>query len=732
MRKPEAALAYTVCALALLFTFSAAGYGQKVDVYSWPKQVERRRNYDALHYRIKLRFDEAGKTFWGENTITLMPLENNFTTCVVDAEILRVTSVVSDRLQPLQFEQQDGSVIIHLGRPYTRREKVSFTIKYYSKDPRPDPRKYGMSPDYSLGLDFKQATKDNPQLISTLSFPEGARHWFPCNDQPNDKVTSDIFISIRSDYNALSNGRLVGVEEDAQKGIKTFHWSQAQPHSTYLFVVVAGPYVVIKDRLGSLPINYWVYKKDESQAMRSFSKTPEIIAFFNQEFGFKYPWAKYDQATIPGIGGGAESTTATVVGQSIIHDQQAEQDFSSAWLVAHEAAHQWWGDLITMRTWSETWLNESFATYGEYLYSRHALGEDEGAINLLAKKNAYLQEAHTRYQRPIVFDRYRFPNDNFDRHTYQKGAVVLQMLRFVLGDKAFLRSISRFLHQHAFQAVDTRDLMKTIKETTGQNLDWFFDQWVYKPGHPEFDVSYTWDKKAGKLRLRVIQKQDTSQGTPIFKMPVVVAIASEGGKLSKTVWLRDKEQEFEFNVTGRPLMVKFDEGNYLLKEWTFTKSLDELLYQLSNDDVIGRMWAATELSRFKDDPKAIAALIESARRDPFWAVRARAVESLGGLQRADQIELLKEKATDSNSKVRAAALTALGNYKQKELIGFFEERFEKDDSYIARAEALRAIGKAGVKSSAPMLEKAARLDSPRDIIKTAAEWALQQILSETK
>src|ERR1700754_123465 len=212
MRKHEAASVYSFCGLMLLLAISVAGYGQKLDVYSWPKQVEHRRNYDALHYLIRLRFDEAGKTFWGENTISLMPLENNLATCVLDAEILKVTSVVSARLEPLRFEQRDGSVILHLGRSYRRREKVSFTVNYYSKDPRPDPRQYGMSPDYSLGLDFKPATEDHPQLISTLSFPEGARHWFPCNDQPADKATSDLFISVRSDYNALSNGRLVGLE----------------------------------------------------------------------------------------------------------------------------------------------------------------------------------------------------------------------------------------------------------------------------------------------------------------------------------------------------------------------------------------------------------------------------------------------------------------------------------------------------------------------------------------
>jgi aminopeptidase N len=383
-----------------------------------------------------------------------------------------------------------------------------------------------------------------------------------------------------------------------------------------------------------------------------------------------------------------------------------------------------------MRTWSETWINESFATFSEYLYSRRAQGEDEGAINLLAKKNAYLQEARTRYIRPIVFDRYRHPNDNFDRHTYEKGAAVLNMLRFVMGDKPFSRAISHFLHKHAFKAVDTHDFMIAIKEATGQNLDWFFDQWVFKPGHPEFDISYLWDEGRAKLSMRVIQKQDTSQGIPVFKMPVTIGITSGAGKLQKRVWLENKEERFEFDVRSRPLMVSFDEGNHLLKEWTFNKSVDELTYQLKKDDVTGRMWAASELTRFKDDPRAVSALVESGLRDSFWAVRRSAVESIGKLRKDDHIEFLKQKAKDDNSKVRAAALIALGEYKKISLTPYFAERFEKDDSYLAQAEALRAIGKAGAKSFAPMLERAAKMNSPRDVIKTAAEWALRQILAE--
>ncbi|MFQ5770165.1 MAG: M1 family metallopeptidase, partial [bacterium] len=399
-------------------------YAQKIDIYHRPKQTERSRDYDAIHYRIKLKFDEDKKAFWGENTITLSPFKDGFKTCILDAETFRVTTIINEKSKPLAFEQKDGTLIVHLSQVYNYADTLSFTVFYFAENVDVDAEKFGMSKTYDLGLDFKDETPDHPRIINTLSFPEGARHWFPCYDHPNDKVTNELIVTVRSDYKVLANGRLMRVTENKSNKTKTFHWSQEQPHSTYLFVLVAGPYEIIADSLGTLPINYWVYKKDVKNAMRSFKKTPEIIAFYNKEYGFDYPWVKYDQITIPGIGGGAESTTATVLGQSTIHDARAEQDFPSHWLVAHEAAHQWWGDLVTMRDWSQAWINESFATYSEYLFSRHDSGEDEGAVNLLEKKNAYLRETHTRYIRPIVFDRWRYPNDMFDAHLYPKGAVV--------------------------------------------------------------------------------------------------------------------------------------------------------------------------------------------------------------------------------------------------------------------------------------------------------------------
>jgi len=687
---------------------------QQVDVYSRPERFERSKDYDALHYKLKFKFDEVTKTYWGENTITLTPLKDGFKKCVLDARDFTVTSVTNERYLPLKFKQTETELIVYLARVYNYEDTITFTVKYYEQEPK-------------TGLTFKDETPDNPAQITTFAWAEGARHWFPCFDFPNDKVTNELIATVKSTYKVLSNGKLVGVTEDTEKNTKTYHWLQDLPHPTYNIMMAAGPYVVLKDALGKLPVNYWVYAKDVENAPRTFRKTPGMIDFFNKRFGYNYPWAKYDQVCIAGFGGGMENTSATTLGHGTIHEERAEQDFSSEGLVAHELAHQWWGDLITERTWEHVWLSESFATFSEYLWSRFDKGEDEGAVNLLGKKNSYLREAHNRYMRPLVFNRYNQPWEVMDAHSYPKGATVLQMLRFVMGEEPFFRSLQCFLHKHEFQSVDTHDLMKTIKEVTGQNLDWFFEQWVYKAGHPVFNIGYTWDENAKKVKLKVVQTQETTKYIPIHKTPVIIGIVTPDKKIAKKVWIKGKDAEFEFAVDQKPLMVRFDEDNYLLKEWTFDKSAEELLYQLNNDDVIGRMWAATELLKYKDDQKAVEGLMESAGNDPFWAVRRNAVQTLGTIQNSEHIEFFKTKCTDENSKVRTAALSALGDFKNPDLIDFLKERFQDDDSYVAQAEALRALGKYDDKTLIPFLQQAAQMKSPRNMIKRTADRIIETL-----
>ncbi|UCG27028.1 MAG: M1 family metallopeptidase [Bacteroidales bacterium] len=700
---------------------------QKIDVYKRPLQYEPSHDFDALHYRIKLDFNEARKTFRGENTITLVSLCDDFQTCILDAVTFTVSGVEDLAFNPLNFEHIDQKLHVYLHEPAKYGDTVSFTVHYISENVKADPEKFGMGRNYALGLTFLDETTSHPSLIQALSFPTGARHWYPCYDHPHDKATQEIIATVNNSYNLLSNGRLVDVSEDTANQTKTFHWSLEQPHSTYLSMLIAGSYEVIKDAFEDLPINYWVYPKDVDNALRSFHKTPAIIDFFSKEYGYNYPWPKYDQITIPGIGGGAECTSATLIGQGTIHDEKAEQDFPSHWLVAHEAAHQWWGDLVTCRDWGHTWLNESFGTYSEYLFSKHELGEEEGAVNLLNKKNQYLDEAHNRYIRPIVFHRWEYPNQNFDSHTYPKGAVVLHMMRWILGDKPFRATLIHFLEKHAFKPVDTHDFYTAVKEATGQNLDWFFDQWLYRPGHPVFNITYKWNGKNKKLILTIDQVQDTSKGIPVYRTPVIIGITTSTDKRSHKIWLEKESETYEFECSEQPLLVRFDEGNYLLKEWTFTKSRDEILFQLRHDDVTGRMWAASELSKYSSEKEVREALTETAKTDPFWSVRRVSVETLGNLKDRKLIKLFKEVCYDQNSIVRRAAIQSLGKLNDTSLVIFLTERVENENSYVAKAEAIRALGGFNDKSLRPLFEEMLTVDSPRNIIKRAAEWAIAQL-----
>ncbi len=758
---------------------------QQIDFNRKPIQWERSRTFDAQHYLIKINLDIEGKSFTGETTLILSSLKEDLKRIKLDAEDFKVEKVINEWGQPLAFEQQEKKLIIDLDRAYSFGETIVLTIFY-----RSDPRAH-QTPEKKKGLRFYQATSEYPALVASDSWPDGVHHWFPCYDFPNDKVTDEIIATVKEPNKVVANGRLLKVIKNPEENTVTYHWLQDKPHSTYLIFLAAAPYEVLHDHYQTIPINYWVFPQHVQDALRSYQKTPKMMEFFIKTFGTPYPWAKYDQVSVP-FGGGAESTSATAMTYRIIHDEKAEKDFSSIDIVSHELAHQWWGDLITLRSWEHSWMNESFATYCEYLYWNYDRGPEEGAIDLLSEKDYYLQEAKNKYIRPIVTNHYQVPQDLFDAHSYPKGACVLHMLRFILGDKAFFRVWKEFLHDYAFQAVDTHDFMKTVKEVTGENMDWFFEQWIFKPGHPVFEIKSSWNEETKTMGLTIRQVQDTSRNIPIYKTPVLIGIrlgksynqtspsnttvkvinqnelekenakvrakhkkvdesiekregdwpyptkkkierwAREGDEIVYKIWITEAEEYFEFPIKSKPLMVRFDRGNYLLKEWCFSKSREELLFQAQNDDVIGRLWAVGELKKFKDNSQVIKSIMKIARKDSFWAVRKAAVETIGAWAEERFIPFLRDCCLDKHSRVRAAALRSLADFRRPELAAFFKERFSRENSYLAQAEALKAIGKTGDKNQISFLEKASKIPSYRHIIKNAALEALKLLQSPLK
>ncbi len=694
-----------------LFLFTNA---QQIDVYQRPVQHERSREFDAIHYKVSLDVDMEKKMLTGKNTITLSPLNDGLETIVLDAVSLVVTDVMDLEGNPISFNQSDDQLVISLSHPYSHKDTIVLSVNYYLKE-------------QVKGLRFTDETETSPLQASSDCFPNKARQWIPCYDYPNDKFTQEMIVTVDDKYKVLSNGTLLGITENRSEQKHTYHWSQSKPHSTYLINLSIADYAVIKDSLGSLLINYWVYHWNVEDAKRSFEKTPYMIDFFNRLYQYDYPWEKYDQVISAYMGGGAEATSATLLGEGAVTDSKAAIDFSYEGVIAHEIAHQWWGDLITLRSWEHTWMNESFGTYSDHLYKRYDWGADEGAYDLLRKKNGYLREAHNRYMRPIVFNRYENPGQNFDSHTYPKGACVLHMLRFNLGDETFFRILSTFLHRHEFQPVTTQDFMKCVKDVSGKNMDWFFEQFLFHPGHAVFDVTKEWNESTNMLILKIVQTQDKWDKVPIYKTPVNIGLHTANAERVEKVWLDEKTEIFEFRLESEPLLVRFDEGNYLLKEWTFRKTEEELIYQAINDDMIGRLWAVNELQLFSGSQKTVDTWIEIASDDSFWAVREAALKQLAVNQTSNLKDLFNTALNDSNSKVRVTAVSALGDTGDQDMTDRFREIFETDESYLVMAEALKSIGKCGKRSQLSYLKKAGKVKSHRNVVSRAASQAIEMV-----
>lgn len=583
------------------------------------EQSLRPHDFDVDHYRIALTLKQHTQSFDGETAISFSSLVDGLNSLTLDAVSFKVENVIDDQGKNLNFTQDEGALTISLDRALEKNASATLTIGYAATS---------IGTDKTVGLNFRLKSETNPQLVNSLNWPIGARYWFPSFDHPSDWASHETIITVKDAYRVVANGSLVSDTVDHDSGLRTVHWRQARPQPTYLYAFAAGPYSVLDDQHGDLPLHYWVYPGDEAIAKVAFARTPELIAFYENLYGIEFPWEKYDQIIVPGIGGGAESTSATLLGRRVIQYERDGDKGASDWLLAHEIAHQWWGDMIGYRDWTHAWMAESFASHGEYLFILDDGGADAGALYLLDYKDSYLKEARDSFIRPIVTNKWDKPNDMFDRHSYEKGSVVLNMFQDLVGTDTFDEILNKFLATYAYSNVTTDNFFEMAAQVTGKDYGWFFDQWLLSPGHPVLDVSYKWHAETEKLALTISQTQNTSAGVPIFRLPIKVGITTSAGKTIESAWLTKQSQTFEFDIAEQPLMFRFDEGDILLKEWSLDKPVPELLYQLKHDNVVGRLWAISKLQDHVDALAVRSALKDTAERDTAEAVRNAALDVL--------------------------------------------------------------------------------------------------------
>jgi aminopeptidase N len=656
------------------------------------------RAFQVRHLRLELALDWEEKSVTGSATLSLRRL-HGARRLEIDAVEMKIGAVYL-LAQAVDFSYDGARLQVDVANQLP--DEFDLKVEYACQ-----PRR-GL---YFVGPDKGYPQK--PREIWSQGQDEDSRHWFPCFDAPNQKATTELIVTVPDGMTAISNGRLV-----AREG-QRFHFKLEIPHSPYLVTLAAGKFVELRDEWQDVDVLYYVPPGREEDARRAFGRTPEMIAFFSEYLGVRYPWPKYAQVCVHDfIFGGMENTSATTLTIDTLHDARAAIDYTSEPLVSHELAHQWFGDLLTCRDWSEGWLNEGFATYLETLWKEHAHGIDEATLEVVENQDLYIAEDTGRYRRPIVTRQWEEPLEIFDRHLYEKGALVLHMLRRKLGDGPFRAALRDYVEKHRGGSVETRDLARAVEEATGRNIDRFFDQWVYGAGHPELKVSYGFDD--GVARIEIEQTQET-----LFDFETAVAVEVEGEWRTIPLTMADKKHVFHLPLPAAPTACVIDPGRNLLARWSVEKP--QPLWRRELAAAPSAMDRAAAAAGCAKDMSSVEALANALRTDAFWAVRAACAKALGSLRSsAARDALLGAFGAEKHAKARRAIVRALGDFKHDDAVAAALANFS-DESYFVEAEAVLALCRTRAPRALDVARAALAKPSYLDVIRQYACMGLGEL-----
>jgi aminopeptidase N len=663
--------------------------------------------FDTEHIKVEITLDEASRSFSGRATETIRPLADGFASFELDADEMRIRTVRLSDGRPVPFEAHPPVLRIALDRPYAARETVSFVVEYDAT-----PRRGIYFP--ALGGRRPRA----PRQIWSMSWPEDARYWIPCHDDPADKVTSEIVLTAPASYEALANGALVETRREGPR--RVWHWCLDRPHSTYLISFVAGEYEQVREATASpVPLSYFVYRGRSLDARRTFARTPEMIRFFAERSGLPYPFPGYAQAVVADFPfAGMENVSAVTLTDEALLDDRARIDTSSDDLVAHELAHQWWGDVVTPRRWADIWLSEGFATFFERLWQEHDQGPDAASYQRLLDADACLALDETTPDRPIVFEGHADPDERLNASAYQKGALVLGMLRRLLGEDAFWSGLRQYLSRFAYQNADTADFRRAMEDAAGRDLGWFFEQWLSRPGLPNLEVSRRWDPAGRRIVLHIRQGMDAAPPPSPFVLPLDVRIATAAGSRLEGLLVERAEQEFSFPCEAEPISVTVDPGAFIPKTLVAPRSREELAHDLlRGEPASDRAAAARRIASLPADA-AIPLLASALNGDPFWGVRVEAAASLARLGGESTLAPLRSAARDRDPRIREAALAAMAGTPSAE--DDLVSAFRLEVSERAAGAALRALGNLRSPRAFETLARGLARDSHADRIEIAA------------
>ncbi|MGD9688252.1 MAG: M1 family aminopeptidase [Phycisphaerales bacterium] len=595
--------------------------------------------------------------------------------------------------------------------------------------------------------------------IHSQGQPESNHYWFPCHDSPNVRASQVVTATVPQGFVALSNGALSHHAVDGDAGTETYVWTLERGHVPYLATLVVGRFDVAEIDAPSCgtPMRVLAPPGLGGRIEATYGRTGRMVDLFAEFTGSAFPWPRYDQIIVHNFGaGGMENTSATTMHETAILDERALLDADLDGLISHELAHQWFGDLITCRSWEHIWLNEGFATYFTHLWFEHRDGEDAYLARLHAARLEIIaadrsDPAPAPFRPAMCSKEYRHPWDVFRRaaNPYGKGAFILHMLREELGAEVFREGVRRYVRRFAGSTVETRDLRRCMEEASGRSLEEFFEQWCFRPGVPRVRVALEWDGPSRALIVRGEQMQPIDAANPAFALSIPVW--TRGGETQpwreSRLMLRERRGEARLVLPERPESVLIDPRVSVLAEleapaWPLLdgEAEDESSLwraRLSRGPIGARLDAVRALGAgagaISRESAAALARVAGDASEPL-GLRVAAAKALGATRGDEGARAMLERLEGGvpEARVRAPMLAALASAVADRAVDELRARAAdqlvraatSDESYACRSAGLRAIGQLRLEPALGVLIESLGTPSQDDQIRQAALEAL--------
>lgn len=670
------------------------------------------RRFDLIHTKLDLRFDWQNQHALGRAQLTLSPLMYPQRSLVLDAKSFDIHSVqIEDQKKELAYKYDGYLLIIEFDRVIKKGEEIKLLIEYTAK-PNEAPAGGSAAITSDKGLYFINADgsdPDKPQQIWTQGETEANSHWFPTIDKPNERTTQEIYLTVEDRFTTLSNGLLVNSVKN-NDGTRTDYWRMEKTNAPYLFMLAIGEYAIVRDKWKDVPIEYYVEPEYKDYAAEIFNHTPEMLTFFSEYTGVDYPWSKIAHVVVRDyVSGAMENTTAIVYGEFVQKTGRELIDNDNDGIVAHEIIHHWFGDLVSPESWSNIVLNEGFANYGEFLWTEYKYGLEAAEHLRLNELNGYLNSAHNRGMHALVDFEYDDKEDMFDAHSYNKGGLVMHMLRRYIGDDAFRAGLKKYLIDNAYTDVEAHELRLAMEDVTGEDLNWFFNQWFYSSGHPVLDINYIKNPEESTFTISIDQIQDPEENLPIYQLPAQIYFYDDAGNIEiESIWINARHQDFVFSFEKLPLYADFDGPNDLLFEKVENKTSEDYVFQYQHgNSVLDRFEALISLTGKENFQQVFM----DALNDPYYAVRRYALNNLTDFSSESVIKTIENLAlNDPHSSVRRLAVRQMSQMAKPSYEKIANNILAKELAYPVLAEALILLNEVNPAKALNYAEK--NIDEP--------------------